>query len=290
MAEQEATQPEATAQDQSQESTAPEAVQPEEIAGVGIVVIGYTQEDAADQVLQSMKQAMKQGTFYYEDAAVVRQDSNGKVHIQETEDMSTGKGAGIGAVVGGLLGLLGGPAGVALGAGVGAGIGGGLAHHDAGFRNEGLKDVGAALRPATSALVVTTSKVFIEQVRKQVPAAELADVSRRIAQDISDSLAAGKDMALGMLFTEKGLAVKEIRVDDESAEVFGFVVTDEGVAAGAAVVTAEGAAYEVAAETAEGAVYEAGVIVPEDEAAADAGADDAAAGTSDDDSETATPA
>ncbi len=31
--------------------------QPEELVGVGIVVIGFTQEQAADQTLDSMKQA-----------------------------------------------------------------------------------------------------------------------------------------------------------------------------------------------------------------------------------------
>ncbi len=204
----------------------------------------------------------------------------GKVHISETKDMSTGKGAGIGAVVGGLLGLLGGPAGAALGAGVGAGVGGALAHHDAGFRKEGLEDVGSALRPGTSALVVTTSKDFVERARKEAPAADLADVSRRISQDIADSLADGKDMALGMLFTEQGLGVKEIRVDDETAEVFGFVITDEGVAVGAAVVTKDGAAFEVAAATEEGAEYVAGVITDEGAVVADAveTAEDEAAG------------
>ncbi|MFN2203723.1 MAG: DUF1269 domain-containing protein [Caldilineaceae bacterium] len=269
MAEQEEKQPEAEesteqGQDPKQDTTPPADV-PEELVGVGILVIGYTQEQAADETLKGMQQAKKQGEFYFENAAVVRQDAKGKVSIRESEDMSSGKGAGIGAVVGGILGLLGGPAGVVVGAGVGAGVGGALAHHDAGFRNEGLEDVGSALRPSTSALVITTSKAFIEQVRKQVPAAELADVSRRIAQEISDSLAEGKDMALGLLFTNQGIGIKQIRVDDESAEIYGLVITDDAVAVGAAVVTEAGAVVEGAVATADEVVEGAAVILPEEE-------------------------
>jgi uncharacterized membrane protein len=280
MTDQEQKQPEAEeateqSQDQVEETPSPADV-PEELVGVGILVIGYTQEQAADETLKVMQQAKKQGSFYFENAAVVRQDANGKVSIHESEDMSSGKGAGIGAVVGGILGLLGGPAGVVVGAGVGAGVGGALAHHDAGFRNEGLKDVGSALRPSTSALVITTSKQFVEQVRKQVPAAELADISRRIAQEISDSLVEGKDMALGLLFTNQGIGIKQIRVDDESAEIYGLVITDDAVAAGAAVVTAAGAVVEGVVATADEVVEGAAVILPEEESPAGELADAAA--------------
>ena len=86
--------------------------------------MAFTDETIADQALDAMKAAKKQQQFYFEDAAVIRQDVNGKVHYHETGDMSTGKGAGIGALVGGVIGILGGPAGIALGAGAGAAVGG----------------------------------------------------------------------------------------------------------------------------------------------------------------------
>ncbi len=95
------------------------------IPAVGFLVMAFTDENAADQALDAMKEAKKQQQFYFEDAAVIRQDAKGKVHYHETGDMSTGKGAGIGALVGGVLGILGGPAGVVAGAGAGAAVGGG---------------------------------------------------------------------------------------------------------------------------------------------------------------------
>ena len=236
---------------------------PEELVGVGLLILGLTEEKAADESLKAMKEAKKNGNFYFENAVVIRKSEKGKVHIHEEEDMSTGKGAGIGAVVGGLVGLLGGPGGTLLGAGIGAGIGGALAHHDAGFRKEGLEDVGSVLAPGTSALVVTTSKDFIDDIRKNVPEDQLAISSKNIGLEIADSLAEGKDMALGVLFTEEGVAVRKIRVDDESAEIFGFVVTDEGIAGGSAVVTEEGAEFQAAAATEEGVAFTSGVVTAE---------------------------
>ena len=56
-------------------------------------------EVSADQALDAMKSAKKQGLFYFEDAAVIRQDAEGDVDYHETGDMTTGKGAGIGAAV-----------------------------------------------------------------------------------------------------------------------------------------------------------------------------------------------
>ena len=67
------------------------------VPAVGFLVMAFTDEVAADQVLDAMKQAKKQGQFYFEDAAVIRQDAQGKVHYHETGEMGAGKGAGIGA-------------------------------------------------------------------------------------------------------------------------------------------------------------------------------------------------
>jgi uncharacterized membrane protein len=209
------------------------------IAGVGFIVMAFTEENTADQVLDAMKKAKKQQTFYFEDAAVIRQDSNGKVHYKETGDMSTGKGAGIGALVGGIFGVLGGPAGVALGAGAGAAIGGAIAHGDKGFRNENLNTVGTALTPGTSAIAAITSGEFLKAVREEVPIENIRAAASNLAAELSNQLAAGKDVAIGLLLTEEGIAVKIIAADENSAEVVGAVITPEGVVVDTAVDTAD---------------------------------------------------
>ena len=76
------------------------------VAGVGLLVAGYTDASAAGAALDTLKQAKDAGEFAYDDAAVVVRDADGNVHIKESGDMTTGKGAGIGALIGGVIGLI----------------------------------------------------------------------------------------------------------------------------------------------------------------------------------------
>jgi uncharacterized membrane protein len=244
--------------------------QPQGKPAVGFLVLAFLDENAADQALDAMKEAKKQHQFYFEDAAVIRQDAQGLVHYHETGDMGTGKGAGIGALVGGVLGILGGPAGIALGAGAGAAVGAAMASHDEGFRNESLATVGVRLKPGTSAVAAITSHDFLKAVQKQVPVDEIRKAVHNLADELSARLGENKNVAIGLLLTEEGIGIKEIAANEESTQVVGAVITDEAVLVGAAVVTAEGAAYEVAVTTAEGTAAEAGVLTDEGLLVADA--------------------
>jgi uncharacterized membrane protein len=213
------------------------------VAGVGLFVAAYVDERGADQALEDLKQAKKDGQFYYDDAAVVRRSAAGKVHINETGDMGSGKGAGIGALIGGVIGLLGGPAGVAVGAAAGAAVGGITAHHyDAGFDNESLKEIGGALPSGTSALAVTTSQDFVEAVREQAPQEETLTLARDIATEINDRLSARQDVLMAMLLTEEGVAASEVVSSPSEVAAFGIAATEEGVVARAGVATPEGVA------------------------------------------------
>ncbi len=206
------------------------------------MIAGYTDEKAADRALDALKQAKHAGEFAYDDAAVIRRDAEGKVHITETGDMSTGKGAGIGALIGGVFGLLGGPAGVALGAGAGAAIGGIAAHSDAGFNNETLERIGGALPASTSALGVTTSKYFVESVRAAATDEETLTMAQDIADEISGNLNAGQDLLMALVITEDAVAATKVVAGPDAVAVFGIAVSEEGVVAGAVVATDEGVA------------------------------------------------
>jgi uncharacterized membrane protein len=243
--------------------------QSQDVAAVGFLVMAFTDETAADETLKALKEAKRQKQFYFEDAAVVRQDANGKVHYHETGDMSTGKGAGIGALVGGVLGVLGGPAGVALGASAGAAVGAAAAHKDSGFRDESLETVGVALKPSTSALAMITSHEFLKAMQEQAGEDESREMVANLAAEISDKLDQGKSMALGVILAEDGLAVREVAVDEDSAEVAGYVITDEAVVAGAALVTADEVDYEIGVATEEGMAFEAGIVTEEGAAVVD---------------------
>ena len=232
------------------------------VPAVGFLVMAFTDEVAADQMLDAMKQAKAKGQFYFEDAAVIQQDAQGKVHYHETGELSTGKGAGIGALVGGIVGVLGGPVGVALGAGVGAAVGA-AASGDKGFRNESLGTVGVALKPGTSAIAAITSHDFLRAVQKQVPIEQTRAAVGNLAAELSARLGENKNVAIGLLLTENGLAIKEIAANEETAEVMGAVITDDATVVGAAVATADGVAYQIVGTTNEGVAAEIGVITDE---------------------------
>lgn len=234
--------------------------QQEVVPAIGFLVMAFTDETSADGALKAMKDAKKKKQFYFEDAAVIKQDADGKVHHHETGDMSTGKGAGTGALIGGILGILGGPAGVVAGAGAGAAIGAVAAHGDAGFNDENLETIGVALRPGTSALAAITSHDFLKAVQKEAGIMEIRTAVGSIAAEIAARLGEGKSMALGLILAEGGLMVKEVAVGEDSIEVIGAVITDGAVIAGAAMATADSIAYEVGAATEDGAVMEVGVI------------------------------
>ena len=241
----------------------------EGIAGVGLFIAAYVDERGADNALDMLKQAKKADEFYYDDAAVVRRSAEGKVHVKETGDMSTGKGAGIGALIGGVVGLIAGPVGwAALG---GAAIGALAAHGDAGFDKDTLEEIGGALPSGTSALAVTTSKDFVEAVRKQAPKEETLTLARDIATQINDHLNARQDVLMALILSEEGVAATKIVSAPDEVAVFGIAATEEGVVVGAAVATPEGAAAVVAEATPveEGDEEEAADAEEEAEEAAD---------------------
>jgi uncharacterized membrane protein len=204
---------------------------------VGFLVMAFTDEKAGEQALKAMDKGKKEKTFYYEEAALVRQDAAGKVHYKETGDLKTGEGAGIGALVGGVMGILGGPGGVALGASAGAAIGAAVSHKDQGFRDESLKTMGLALKPGTSAVVAISSHDFLKAVQKQVSVEDTRMFVANLSQEISSKLSQGKSLALGILLAEDGLAFKEVAVDEKSADVIVIAVTKDAALTVAATIT-----------------------------------------------------
>ena len=226
------------------------------VPAVGFLVLAFTDEKAGDEAMQMMKKGKKDKTFYYENAAVIRQDTAGKVHYQETGDMKTGKGAGVGALIGGIVGMLGGPGGAALGASAGAAIGAAAAHRDAGFRDESLKTVALALKPGTSAVVAITSKSFLKAVQQQVGVEDIRRFIANLSNEISDKLNEGKSLALGIILSEAGLGIKEVTVNESSIEVIAIAITQDAALSSTAGATDEEVDYEVAGVTSEEAFVE----------------------------------
>ena len=119
------------------------------------IVAAFVHDDSASETLESLKTAQETGQISFHDAAVIRRNEDGKLHIKETGEMSTGRAAAIGGAIGAAIGVLAGPAGVVVGGATGAWIGGvSAAATDTGFPDADLRQIGELVGPGCSALVV----------------------------------------------------------------------------------------------------------------------------------------
>ena len=247
---------------------------------VQVVVAAFKDENTASEALKALKQARNEGLIKIVDAAVLRKDENGKLHIKETADMGGGKGAVIGGVLGGVVGVLAGPIGWAA---LGGAVIGGLAAKlkDGGFKDERLKKLGEGLGPGNSAIVAVVELTWVKQVEKAMADAGAQAVTEELSADIAKQLAAGGEVAYTALATEDGMATSRVATSDAKVEVTNTVTTAEGtyiegavatkdeVVAGAAMITSEGVTGVVVEAKAEPEVKQVeGEAKPADTAAA----------------------
>jgi uncharacterized membrane protein len=205
-----------------------------------IIVAAFQDEDAADGALRALKEAKKEKLISIDNAAVIRKDEDGKLHIKETADMGGGKGAGVGVLVGGAIGLLAGPLGVVAGSALGAAVGGITAKlYDGGFKDERLEQIGASLQPGTSAIVAVIEHRWVKDLEREL-AEEGADVTTAaLAADIAEQLQKGGEVSYTAISGAEGIAGGRVATTEDEAVVSGFIATDEGMVAAAGVAELE---------------------------------------------------
>jgi uncharacterized membrane protein len=220
---------------------------------VQVIVAAFKDENKANDALKALKEAQKAGLIKIDDAAVLRKDANGKLHLKETADMGGGKGAVIGGVAGAVVGVLAGPVGWAA---LGGAMIGGLAAKlsDGGFKDERLKKLGEGLGPGNSAIVAVVEHTWVREVEKAMADAGAQVVTEQISADIARQLQAGGEVAYTAVATGDALTTARVAVSDTKVEASrvtttaeglvaeGVVATKDEVVAGAAIVTSEGAA------------------------------------------------
>jgi uncharacterized membrane protein len=136
------------------------------------IAASFAGVDAAAEELKFLNEGDRPKLIDLKDAAVIRKDEHGKLHISETADTSGKKGAVIGGALGGVLGLLAGPGAVVVGAAGAAIVGGLAAHlHDAGINNKALKEFGDTLQPDTSALILILGAAWVDSIVNDLSAA-----------------------------------------------------------------------------------------------------------------------
>jgi uncharacterized membrane protein len=185
-------------------------------APVQLIVAAFQGENDADEALDELKKAKKEHLIKVNDAAILRKDAKGDLHIKETEDMTGKRGGVIGGVVGAGLGILTGGATLAL-AGVGAAAGGLAAKlRDSGFKDERLRQLGEGLTPSSSAIVAVIEHTWVEEAQKEFEKAGANVVVESIAADIATQLEAGREVGYTAIADSEGAAAARI-VTDPSA-------------------------------------------------------------------------
>ena len=248
---------------------------------VQLIVASFPDEKAADGALKELKQAKKEKLIKIENAAVIRKEQKGKLHIKETADLGGGKGAAIGGVAGAAIGLIAGPA-LVVPVVVGALVGGLTAKaKDMGFSDERLKTVGEGLTPGSSAIIAVVEHTWVEQVEKEL-ADEGADLlAAEFSADIASQLEAGHEVSYSAISSEEGLAASRVSAGEDGVEgsevivtedaVYGsrYIATEDGFAVERVLATDEGVAYEAAAGTEDTLVYDAAIVTEEGVVAAE---------------------
>jgi uncharacterized membrane protein len=233
---------------------------------VELIVAAFNDEKGADAALKQLKQAKKEKLIKIENAAVLRKDQKGKLHIKETADVGGGKGAVVGGVAGATIGLIAGPL-LVVPAAVGALVGGLTAKlKDSGFSDERLETLGEGLTPGSSAIVAVVDHVWVAAVEEQL-AQEGADVmTAKLQADIASQLEANHDVAYSALVTQEGYDVSRVVVGEDMVEGSEVVVTEDEVYGGQYIATEDGFAVRTFDATEEGVVIE-GLAATKDEVA-----------------------
>lgn len=209
---------------------------------VQLIVAAFHDEKAADEVLKDLKMAKRAGLIGIVNAAVLRKDEKGKLHIKETADMRGGKGATIGGVTGAAIGLIAGSA-LVVPTVVGALIGGLTAKlRDSGFKDDRLKLIGEGLAPGSSAIVAVVEHNWVTQVQKEFEELGANLFAAALSADIAEQLEAGSEVAYTALVSSQGfeagrIAMREDRVvggyfaeDESGGTVSRFIATEKGFA------------------------------------------------------------
>ena len=126
-------------------------------------------------------------------AAVVRRDTENKLHVREIGELTPKKGLVGGAIMGAMLGLLTGGTGIVLGA-AGALLGRIVGkRRDTGFSNPRLEQLGDSLKPGSSAFLAVIGDQHLDAWRQAFSGMDTDLVTAAIADDVAKQLEAKHD-------------------------------------------------------------------------------------------------
>jgi uncharacterized membrane protein len=179
-------------------------------APVQILIAAFQDETGASAALEQLKAAKKEKLIAIKDAAILRKDASGKLHVNEVGDMTGTRGAVTGGVVGAALGILTGGATLAI-TGIGA-LAGGLAAklRDSGFNDKNLRELGEGLKPSSSAIIAEIEHTWVADLEEEFRKAGAQVMREAIAADIAAQLEAGHNTAYTAIATEDSVAAAQV--------------------------------------------------------------------------------
>ncbi len=135
-----------------------------------LLVIGFDDPLKANEFLLAILRLRSNALLQLHDAVFVRRDPAGRSSVQETQDISTGRGALGGGMWGLLIGtLLGGPIGGLIGGAATAGSGALLAKLiDTGIKDDRIAALRQSVPPGSSALALLVSHLSVADLQREL--------------------------------------------------------------------------------------------------------------------------
>ncbi|MCO5211490.1 MAG: DUF1269 domain-containing protein [Caldilinea sp.] len=157
-------------------------------AAYNILAFVFKGQKGASDAMKQLKSSGALDGYKIEAECIVEQDAKGKVHMHETG--RGGVGTAIGAGTGALLGLIGGPAGL-LAWTLAGGVVGGVAGKYLGraLSKGDMQDIGTALTPDSSALLVLLEDKESEAVIKSMAGYSANVVTLTVGDELSGQIA-----------------------------------------------------------------------------------------------------
>jgi uncharacterized membrane protein len=157
-----------------------------------VVVVDFTDDDAAYEALTTLKELDSQGQIKLVDAAVVTRGEDGRIETKDQVGDDNLAGTASGGIVGLLIGILGGPFGVLLGGATGLLIGSLYDMADADDTDSVLSEVSKTVqtgRNAVLAQVVEQSPEVVDTAMARLS----GTVVRRPVYEVESEIAAAQE-------------------------------------------------------------------------------------------------
>jgi uncharacterized membrane protein len=159
-----------------------------------LLVIVFAGETRAGEVLQVVQRLHEQHIVDLHNTAIVVRNAKGQIAIHETNDFTPGQGVVAGGLVGGLVGMLTGN--LARDALLGAGAGYVASRVlDLGFSDDFLRQIGEAMIPGSSALVLAIEFERVDEAIRALEPYRGKILRQTLPPDVAQKLAAAMEGA-----------------------------------------------------------------------------------------------